>query len=117
MACGPCSELARWFAASGAVSLEIVPAELHPGRDLRRLTYELVDDPASVEEGVGALARAVEHIHFGWAMIAFFARLPGVRQTLQLLADVSGGEEKLVARRAPECPAEPSSGSLNIPAQ
>lgn len=116
MGCGPCSEIAKWFAASGAVSLEIVPAELHPRRDLRRLTYALVDDPNSCDEGVGALARAVEHIHFGWAMIAFFARLPGVRQMLQLLADVSGGEQKLVARQAPECRAESASGGLNMPA-
>lgn len=117
MGCRPCSELAQWFTASGAVSLEIVPAELHPHRDLRRLTYELVADPASREEGVRALARAVEHIHLGWAMIAFFARLPGVSQLLQVLADVSGGEQKLVVREVPECPAEPSAGGLNISAR
>jgi hypothetical protein len=114
MGCGPCSEIARWFAASGAVSLEIVPAEQHPERDLRRLTYELVGVPES-DEGVGALARAVEHIHLGWAMLAFFARLPGVRQTLQLIADVSGGEARLVARQVPECRPNPSPDSLNIP--
>ena len=115
MGCGPCSDIARWVAGSGAVALEIVPAELHPERDLRRLTYELMDDPQSRDEGVGALARAVEHIHLGWAMIAFFARLPGVRPLLQLLADASGGEAKLVARQAPECRPEPSTDGLNIP--
>ena len=97
--CGPCSEIGRWFAAGGAVALEIVPAELHPTRDLRRVTYELIDDESVREEGVAALARALEHIHLAWAMLAFFVRLPGVRHGLQLLADVSGGEERIVQRR------------------
>ena len=103
MSCGPCSEIARWFAASGAVALEVVPAEAHPTRDLRRITYELSDDPAVNEEGVAALARAVEHINLGWAMLGFLVRLPLVRPTLQLLADVSGGEERVVERGTDAC--------------
>lgn len=98
MSCGPCSEIARWFARSGAVSLEVVPAESHPTRDLRRVTYELADDVSVSDEGVGALARAAEHINLAWAMLGFFVRLPIVRQWLQLLADVSGGDEKLIPR-------------------
>jgi protein-S-isoprenylcysteine O-methyltransferase Ste14 len=113
-ACGPCSEIGRWFAASGAVALEIVPAELHPTRDLRRVTYELVDDASVQEEGVAALARAVEHIHLGWAMLAFLVRLPLVRPGLQLLADVSGGEERLVRRSEPD---QACGAGLNIPAR
>src|SRR5688500_2500630 len=109
MECGPCSEIGRWLASSGAVSLEVVAAELHPQRDLRRVTYELVDEECAHEEGVAALARAVEPIHLGWAMLAFFVRLPLVRHLLQVLADVSGGDEQLVPRRevrerhAPRC--------------
>lgn len=114
MSCGPCSEIARWFAASGAVSLEVLPAEAHPDRDLRRITYQLVDTPDVTEEGVAALARAAEHINLAWAMLGFLVRLPVVRPVLQLLADVSGGEERLVQRstpglcHAPEGPARAS---------
>jgi hypothetical protein len=98
MSCGPCSEIARWFGTSGAVSLEVVPAESHPIRELRRITYELADGSAPSEEGVAALARAAEHINLAWAMLGFFARLPIVRPALQLLVDVSGGEERVVER-------------------
>jgi protein-S-isoprenylcysteine O-methyltransferase Ste14 len=104
MGCGRCSTIARWFTASGAVSLEVVPAELHPRRDLRRVTYELVGDESTFAEGVVALARAVEHINFAWAMLGFFVRLPLVRDMFQLLADVSGGDEQLVRRlEIPKC--------------
>ena len=64
-------------------------------------TYELVDDPRVSDEGVGALARAAEHINFAWAMLGFFVRLPLLRQWLQLLADVSGGNERLIPRARP----------------
>lgn len=106
MSCGPCSEIARWFARSGAVSLEVVPAESHPNHDLRRITYELVEDARVSDEGVGALARAAEHINLAWAMLGFFVRLPLLRQWLQLLADVSGGDERVVPRSSPAatCP-------------
>jgi protein-S-isoprenylcysteine O-methyltransferase Ste14 len=107
MSCGPCSEIARWFAASGAVALEVLPAEAHPERDLRRITYELTDDPAVSDEGVAALARAAEHINLAWAMLGFFVRLPIVRPLLQLMADVSGGEERLVPRDVPASCAAP----------
>lgn len=117
MECAPCSEIGRWFAASGAVSLEVLPAELHPKRDLRRITYELADDESVSEEGVAALARAVEHIHLGWAMLGFLVRLPIVRHVLQLLADVSGGDEQLVrGREIPECRARNDpSDALTLP--
>lgn len=107
MSCRPCSEIAKWFAASGAVALEILPAEAHPQRDLRRITYELADDAAVGDEGVAALARAAEHINLGWAMLGFFVRLPLVRPLLQLLADLSGGEERLVPRGTPASCAAP----------
>lgn len=119
MGCGPCSDIGRWLAASGAVSLEVVAAELHPRRDLRRMTYELVDEECAHEEGVAALARAVEHIHLGWAMLAFCVRLPIVRHLLQLLADVSGGDEQLVPRgqiREPNVPSCAREG-LNVRAR
>ena len=114
MSCGPCSEIARWFAASGAVALEVAAAESHPHRELRRITYELADGSVRSEEGVAALARAVEHINLAWAMLGFFARLPIVRPALQLLADVSGGEERVVERHgATVCPAPEGPGGAS----
>lgn len=107
MSCGPCSEIARWFAASGAIALEVVPAEAHPQRDLRRITYELSDGSTVSEEGVAALARAAEHINLAWAMLGFLVRLPVVRPALQLLADVTGGEERVVKRSSPAICAVP----------
>ncbi len=101
MSCGPCSEIAKWFATRGALSLEVVPAETHPHRDLRRITYELADGSAGSEEGVAALARALEHINLAWAMLGFLVRLPIVCPLLQLFADVSGGEERVVERGTP----------------
>lgn len=100
--CDRCAEVARWFAARHPIGLEIVPAENHPYRDLSRITYDpsCGGDGASdgEQEGVAAIARALEHVHFGWAMLGFFMRLPGVSQVLQLLVDVSGGEARIVRR-------------------
>jgi protein-S-isoprenylcysteine O-methyltransferase Ste14 len=48
--------------------------------------------------GVEAFARAIEHIHFGWALLAFVVRLPLVRSLVQLLADASGAEPRTIAR-------------------
>jgi hypothetical protein len=66
---------------------------------------EAFDPPASGVEafnprasGVEAFARAIEHIHFGWALLAFVVRLPLVRSLVQLLADASGAEPRTIAR-------------------
>jgi hypothetical protein len=44
--------------------------------------------------GVEAVARAVEHIHCGWALLGFLMRVPIVCQLIQLLADASGAEPR-----------------------
>ena len=97
--CDRCAEVARWFVARRPTGLEIVPAENHPHRDLYRITYDPCDGEGDGEqEGVAAFARALEHVHLGWAMVGFFIRLPGISQVLQLLVDVSGGEARIVRR-------------------
>ena len=102
--CGPCSEVAAWFAARRPRGLEIVAAEQHPERDLTRVTYDPGDETGD-EEGVAAIARALEHLHLGWAVVGWFARAPGVRAALQLLVDASGGEARLIPRGgAAACP-------------
>jgi protein-S-isoprenylcysteine O-methyltransferase Ste14 len=96
--CGMCSEVRRWFEQRGVTALEIVPAEQFPGEPLERMTYDPRDGSA-IEDGVAALARALEHIHLGWAFAGFAMRLPIVRQALQFLVDASGGEPRRIPRQ------------------
>ena len=78
----------------------ILPAENHPSRQLTRLTYEA---PGWTESGLGAFARALEHLHLGWAWIGWTLRLPVLRQALQWLTDLAGaGPRKLPEISHPE---------------
>jgi hypothetical protein len=88
--CGMCSQVGAWFHQHAARHIVIVAAESHPSRALTRIRYEPADgsEPAS---GVAALARALEHVHFGWAMLAFAIGLPGVSTIVQIVVDASGG--------------------------
>jgi protein-S-isoprenylcysteine O-methyltransferase Ste14 len=95
--CGRCSEVAQWFSARAPRGLEIVPAELHPTRDLSRITYDSRDGGTDTE-GVAAIARALEHLNLGWAMVGWLMRLPGINRVLQILADASGAEPRVLKR-------------------
>jgi protein-S-isoprenylcysteine O-methyltransferase Ste14 len=97
--CGPCSEVAAWFRARRPRGLEVMPAEWHPSRDLWRITYDPCDGSPD-EQGIVAVARALEHVHLGWAVIGWTMRMPLVRGVLQLLVDASGGEPRLIKRTA-----------------
>ncbi|HYO99546.1 MAG TPA: methyltransferase [Pyrinomonadaceae bacterium] len=98
--CGMCAEVARWLKARRPVALEIVAAEDHPARDLRRMTYETGDGHTTTSaEGVAAFARALEHLNFGWAFAACAIRLPLVCEFVQLLVDAAGGGPRLIRRR------------------
>jgi hypothetical protein len=98
--CERCSEVAAWFAERRPRGLEIVPAESHPTRDLERITYD-PGDGGREEEGIAAIARALEHVHLGWALLGELVRLPLVRPVLQLIVDASGGEARRVNRTSP----------------
>ena len=76
--------------------LAIVPAETHPSQALRRITYEPADGSPGAS-GIGAVARALEHVHLGWALLGFLLRLPVVCQLAQLLADASGAEPRTIS--------------------
>jgi hypothetical protein len=84
-----CREVAHWFHARGARHLTIVPAESHPSGALRRIAYES-EDGVYRASGIEAVARAVEHIHLGWAFAGCVIRLPPILALVQLLADASG---------------------------
>jgi protein-S-isoprenylcysteine O-methyltransferase Ste14 len=92
--CGMCSEVGQWFARRQAASLVIVPADTHPSQALTRIAYEAAD--GCTASGVEAIARALEHVHLGWAALGFLLRLPVVRPMAQLLVDASGGEPRPV---------------------
>ena len=95
-----CSEVGGWFARRGARQLAIVPAETHPSLALQRITYE-PSDGSRASSGVEAVARALEHTHFGWALVGFFLRLPIVCSLAQLLADASGAEPRQIPGAEP----------------
>ena len=73
------------------------------------MTYEAGEStretPYSVS-GVQALARALEHVHLGWAFVGWITRLPVLRSMIQLLVDAVGGGP----RRTGPTPASPGSG-------
>lgn len=94
--CGVCSEVARWFRDRHPRHLLIVAAESHPSRALTRITYESRDG-RYVATGVEAVARALEHLHLGWACVGWVLRLPIVLPLVQLLVDASGGEPRAIA--------------------
>ena len=91
--CEVCRGVAQWFERRHARNLSILPAETHASQALQRVTYEPSDGSSSVA-GIEAVARALEHIHLGWALAGCLLRLPLVCQLAQLLADASGGEPR-----------------------
>jgi protein-S-isoprenylcysteine O-methyltransferase Ste14 len=96
MGCDPCSEIAAWLQSRKPCQLLFVSAEEHPTTDLDRVRYEGAD--GHIEEGIAAIARALEHIHLAWAILGFAMRLPIARQILQAIVDASGGGRRLVLR-------------------
>jgi protein-S-isoprenylcysteine O-methyltransferase Ste14 len=96
--CGLCADAGRWLARRHAIGIDILGAETHAPRELRRMTY--VGGDGHEEEGVAAFARALEHVNVAWAWIGMLMRLPIVRPMLQLLVDASGGQARRVS---PSC--------------
>ncbi len=94
--CEPCSEVGTWLKHRRPVALKIIAAEKHPTLDLRRMTYEASD--GTIEEGVAAFARSLEHINLAWGFAGWTMRLPLVRQLIQLLVDAVGGGPREVRR-------------------
>lgn len=94
--CDPCSDIAAWMQGRNPRQLLFVPAEHHPALDLDRVRYEAADGYSA--DGVVAIARALEHIHLGWAMVGFAMRLPIGRTILQLIVDASGGGRRKTKR-------------------
>lgn len=91
--CVPCRGVGRWLDRRAPVALEIVPAAAHPSGRLTRMTYEaaLEGAPPFSARGVAAFARALEHVHLGWALAGWVVRLPVLCGIVQVLVDAVGG--------------------------
>jgi len=99
--CEACSPIGRWLARQSPVALRVMPAELHPTEDLWRVRYEGAD--GEIADGVSAIARALEHINFMWALLGCMARTPPARLVLQSIIDGVGGGPRLVVRNSTTC--------------
>ena len=97
--CIKCCQMARFLESLDPVGLEIKAAEDHPAHDLMRMTYESADGSMEAT-GIVALARALEHVNFAWALLGMAIRLPLVHWFLQAVADASGGAPMRVQRRS-----------------
>lgn len=86
--CELCAPVAAFIASRGPVGLQVRPAEANLAANPRRLNYEA---GGRRWEGVAALARALEHLHAGWALGGWALRLPGVSGIVQLMVDAAGG--------------------------
>ncbi len=84
--CGVCSSVGRWFLRRSPRGLILAPAEAVSGSGLRRITYAPAVGPTS--QGVAAIARALEHIHLGWALVGWILSLPGVVHLAEVISDV-----------------------------
>jgi hypothetical protein len=96
--CEPCSRIGSWLMRRHPVALEIKAAEDYPGPPLRRITYE-PGDGSPHSTGVAAFASALEHAHLGWAFVAWVTVLPGILQTVQLVADAVGAGPRVIEPR------------------
>ena len=104
--CRPCRQVAEWIRSRRPAGLEIVPADRHDPPDLLRMTYEAGGgggggggEPLYSARGVVALARALEHVHLGWALVGWIIRLPLLRTVLQVIVDAVGGGPRRPAGR------------------
>lgn len=106
--CGPCSELRAWIETRTPLGLDILSAETLPKGSIRRLRYDPADGSPAVE-GTRALARALEHLHLGWAFAGMALRLPILWQCIQLVMDASGFGPRTLPSTS--CPSSAALGS------
>jgi protein-S-isoprenylcysteine O-methyltransferase Ste14 len=85
--CHTCSGFEAWFKARNPTGLRFLPAESYPGGLPGRVTYEIGSDSYS---GVKAIARALTHINFTWAVTGWLMQIPGVCQLIQVIVDLEG---------------------------
>ncbi|MCI4063805.1 isoprenylcysteine carboxylmethyltransferase family protein [Micromonospora sp. R77] len=105
--CGPCAATWRFLARRRPVGLIVRPAREH-SRVLSRAGY--AGDDGHEERGVAAVARALEHLHLGWALVGWTLRLPGPAWLAQLVTDAMIAPPHPATPRGEPCPT-PSNAS------
>ncbi|MFD7024264.1 methyltransferase family protein [Promicromonospora sukumoe] len=100
--CEQCRGVAAWFGRRSPVRLDLRPAADHP-EILYRVTYEA---PGVRAQGIAAIARALGHVHLGWALAGWALGLPGVRHFAQLCTDAFGADPR--PSRPETCPTAPT---------
>lgn len=93
--CSTCTSVGRWFLSRDPVGLRVAPAEDARDSGLRRVTY--ISPNNEPIRGVAAIARALEHLHLGWAIAGWVLALPGVSHLAQVMVDVFGPSPHVVA--------------------
>jgi protein-S-isoprenylcysteine O-methyltransferase Ste14 len=96
--CDLCTGVGGWFSAHETTALGLRPAAEHPDV-LYRVRYESAGVRA---DGVAAIARALGHVHLGWALVGWALDLPGMRQFAQLCSDAFGAGPR-ASRSHPVC--------------
>lgn len=87
--CPICRQTRDLVESTKPVDLTLSPAEGCTVAGLRRALY--VGPDGLRASGLAAVARGLEHSGPGWAYLGWLARLPVLRQLLQLLIDGMGG--------------------------
>lgn len=82
--CGPCAATRDFLHRRAPHGLTLLPASAHESA-LWRARY--ADADGHTAGGVAAVARALEHLHLGWAGVGWLLRLPVVDRLAQLVTD------------------------------
>lgn len=110
--CGTCTAVRRFLERRRPVNLTISPAARHPTAVLVRARYTGGDGHPA--QGVAAVARALEHVHLGWAWVGWLLRLPGASWLAQLVTDAVITPPHPARPRGERCPT-PSDVSSTAP--
>ncbi|SCE81614.1 methyltransferase [Micromonospora mirobrigensis] len=108
--CGPCAATRRFLERRDPVHLMILPAAAHQWR------AEYAGGDGHTDRGVAAVARALDHLHLGWALLGWTLRLPGVTWFAQLVTDAMIAAPHPANPRGERCPT-PSSASSTAPSR
>ena len=68
------------------MQLRILPLTVHSTKPLTRITYRAADGESEVQ-GIQAIARALDHLNFGWAFCGWMLRLPLIGWVAELITE------------------------------
>ena len=108
--CGACSEVRGWLERRQPSALAFLAAESLPYGSTDRLLY--VPEDGASEQGTRAFARALEHIHLGYALAGFLLRLPSIAFLTQLVMDAAGFGPRTLPEQCSTFGQETAAGSL-----